>query len=783
MHRRFLGLCFGYCLILGNATALAAPPTDNYYRIALEGSARGTIGEKSDDASGLAACTLRDALEIANNALTPAASPVNGCAISAVGRPTTARYVIGLPTDDYVYTLVDQLGQELEITDTTVYLLGPHRDPTRSVIQAADSFDSAKNRVLGLFDAQVEIANVILRHGRCTVNVTSCGQNVFTNGGGVLVRRDSTLTLDNARVQDSFALDGGGGIQVDNNSTLTLLNDSVVSGNTVQQGSAFLSGGGIQVRSADSAAIIDASSVRDNTVGSGAGGGINNLGSLTIRNGSRISGNTADGNGGGIAHQGEALSISDSTVADNTTSGNGGGLYTGLDAGPVAISASLFGGPDNGNEASVQGVDGRGGGIYNSLFTVVNLSNTTLSHNRANYGGGMANLGEAQLIEASLVAQNQGTFSGGGIHNSGANARLTVDASRIRDNSMTLVSGLGGGIANDGEGIVEIRNASLIGGAGTPNEAGAGGGIHNFGDDSELTVDASVVAGNEAGSGGGIYNDGGRVWVQSASEIGTSAAPNTVTGSGGGILNQGSGAQLWVNASTVQYNTARFNGGGLSNREQAELVIENASLVQHNQVTGAGFSGGGGGLYNEASGASAVIRDSHFIANHSASHGGAAFNGGGLISDLGANLEITRSLLIANSARSDGGALRNTPGGSDSGASTTITDSVLRGNRSDDNGDAINNRASASASASAVVSVGGSCFVDNGVGFYNDGAPLQDARNNWWGAADGPGDADGLSGATGSGDGVSAGVVFLPFLSTPPALCEPTILIDDFESG
>lgn len=54
-----------------------------------------------------------------------------------------------------------------------------------------------------------------------------------------------------------------------------------------------------------------------------------------------------------------------------------------------------------------------------------------------------------------------------------------------------------------------------------------------------------------------------------------------------------------------------------------------------------------------------------------------------------------------------------------------------------------------------------------------------DAANNWWGAADGPSDAGG-SGATGSGDSVTANVGFAPFATDiPPCDCAVDAQCDD----
>ncbi len=59
--------------------------------------------------------------------------------------------------------------------------------------------------------------------------------------------------------------------------------------------------------------------------------------------------------------------------------------------------------------------------------------------------------------------------------------------------------------------------------------------------------------------------------------------------------------------------------------------------------------------------------------------------------------------------------------------------------------------------------------------------PAIDAADNWWGAVDGPSDGGGST-ATGSGDSVTAKVVFSPFL-TAPSLCTPCQANADCSDG
>ena len=155
------------------------------------------------------------------------------------------------------------------------------------------------------------------------------------------------------------------------------------------------------------------SEVNGNT-GSGRGGGIKNIGTMTVTN-STVSGNTAsaDSGGGGILNQG-ALTLTNSTVRSNKAS-IGGGIYNIL--GTLTLTDSTV----SGNTASADS----GGGIYNS--STVTLANSTVSGNTASgNGGGIFNSSGSTLTLAnSTVAANVAeTGSGGGIRNVDATAKL-----------------------------------------------------------------------------------------------------------------------------------------------------------------------------------------------------------------------------------------------------------------------------------------------------------------------------------------------------------------------
>ncbi|MEA1965224.1 MAG: Ig-like domain-containing protein [Candidatus Aerophobetes bacterium] len=171
--------------------------------------------------------------------------------------------------------------------------------------------------------------------------------------------------------------------------------------------------------------IISGNHIRD-----GYGGGISNLGTLTIT-GSTISGNTALpigfggwAGGGGIYNSG-TLTIIGSTISDNYATYESGGIF---------------------NEGSLT------------------ITGSTISDNYSYQGGGIFNGGSSLTITGSTISGNNAIFYGGGIHNSGT---LTITGSTISGNSASLY----GGILNGG-GSLTITGSTISGNSARSNYGG-----------------------------------------------------------------------------------------------------------------------------------------------------------------------------------------------------------------------------------------------------------------------------------------------------------------------
>ena len=227
---------------------------------------------------------------------------------------------------------------------------------------------------------------------------------------------DCDLTLEGLTLKGGMATDTetlGGGIYCNNSEKLTIKNCSI------QDCTASSSGGGIYITT-------------------GASGQVNST--LILKDGARISGNSAK-NGGGIAvdsakvyMEGATTSIGGAHGDKNIATAYGGGVY---------VSDGIFtmsGGIITGNDAL------KGGGVY----------------------GGTK--GEIIIKGSSEISENtatmSGTLAGGGIE---SDYKLTIkDSALIQQNHAP--NGFGGGIAS-GQGA----QFDFIGGKVTDNTAGSNG--------------------------------------------------------------------------------------------------------------------------------------------------------------------------------------------------------------------------------------------------------------------------------------------------------------------
>ncbi|MDK3155472.1 DUF4347 domain-containing protein, partial [Kamptonema cortianum] len=323
------------------------------------------------------------------------------------------------------------------------------------------------------------------------------------------IGNNSTVTLRDLTLANGNIAAGFGGA-INNSGNLTLINS------TIRDSAAGLGGGGIH-NNASGILIFNNSRLQNNRVSLvGDGGGLNNQGGRVELNNSLIANNTSPVNGGGIFNQNGIISVNQGRFSDNVTVGEGGAIWNGLQG-----NIDIFAGTFSNNQA------GNGGAIYNAETsqTIINNSQigTLNNGNRASNGGGIRNLGILDIQNSQIVDNLATGGEGGGISNF-SNGQLILIQSSITDNRARFGGGIqtgqgnatigrstlannqasehGGGLnVNSTSATAEIFNTTFSGNEATEN----GGGIYGF--PNNLTLTNSTLTGNRVltGNGGGIF--------------------------------------------------------------------------------------------------------------------------------------------------------------------------------------------------------------------------------------------------------------------------------------
>jgi CSLREA domain-containing protein len=222
----------------------------------------------------------------------------------------------------------------------------------------------------------------------------------------------------------------------------------------------------------------------------GVGGGVYNIGTLTLTN-CIVSGNTAGFGGGIYTDINTALTLNNVTISSNTVGTYGGGIYKANNA-SVTINGSTI----RNNSASPS--SGYGGGIYTVSGASMTIDNTTISNNTASLGGGIVNDGGALLTITNSTITGNMAYNRGGFSNAGTMNLTNVTVS----GNMAYVSG--GGISNAGASATAYLNNVTITNntADADNAGGGGGGGIEIGGGGTVNLHNTIIAGNTVGASG-----------------------------------------------------------------------------------------------------------------------------------------------------------------------------------------------------------------------------------------------------------------------------------------
>lgn len=387
----------------------------------------------------------------------------------------------------------------------------------------------------------------------------SAGVAVSTNsavhGGGVYA--SGSLTISGGTISGNTASGNGGGVYVrkseSGNAVTHTMTDGIIDSNSADVGAGVYTGAGATFNmSGGQITTNKATLYTDRNPVHRRGGGVHIEGGavFNLSGTAKINNNEADGNGGGVSNLGRL------TMSGGEISGNVGGWR------------------DVGNPADRDG----GGGVYNcDTFTMTGgkLEGNHLGQYASiyGYGGGVYNLknftmsGDAVLDGNTGVCDTYGNGYGGSVGNRGT---FTMSDNAKIVNS---VAGQGGGVYALSGSFTMTGNATV-----SSNEAkGSGGGVY-IDSSASFTMEGGSISQNTAsGNGGGIYNisksakmTGGKITGNKAVQVTYNDRYGQTTvagGQGGGVYNYFKGSdhipQFEMSGGKITNNTADRNGGGV----------------------------------------------------------------------------------------------------------------------------------------------------------------------------------------------------------------------------
>jgi uncharacterized repeat protein (TIGR01451 family) len=356
----------------------------------------------------------------------------------------------------------------------------------------------------------------------------------------------------------------------------------------------------------------------------------------------------------------------------------------------------------------------------------VTIAEVTVRDGSATNGGGIWSAGDLQLNLGRVISNSASTSSyGGGMYIQ--QGRATLSNTLVVSNLARLGGGMyikgvsttlhisGGKVANNSasayggglyiyQGSATLSRMKII-----SNSASRGGGVFVW--NSNATISDVEVVSNFASYGGGVY-----VCYGSAKLTETQIMSNSAEYGGGVYVRFGS-AKLHMNGGRISSNLASgsyADGGGLFISEGSAIL--SGTQIAHNSATD---TGGGMNVYQ----GSATLTGTQMVRNS------ASDTGGGIYVSYG-SVELSKARMVHNSAFNSGGAL------------------YLR------------------SSIGAITATNGCIVYNSDMAVDNNDTGTLNAKDNWWGTADGPSGV-----GPGNGDSVSMNVEYAGFKTTSPADC------------
>lgn len=438
-----------------------------------------------------------------------------------------------------------------------------------------------------------------------------------------------------------------------------------------------------------------------NTLGELGGGGIFNQGTATVLRSSIIQ-NAAD-DGGGIfsAGSGGELTVIDSTVAGNTARDTGGGVVTALRVANISNSTI------SGNKAVF------GGGISNIAdpfpnVSIINLTNSTVSGNSADRGGGLSTDGNGVFYVAnSTIAQNTAT-QGGGLFSLSTD---TGESGQKTLNNTIIAGNIGGDIGNSSGTVVISGTNNLIQDGIVP-----GGLVDSVIGDPRL--------GPLTDNGGPTFTHallvGSAAFDQGSDAAAVDEQSNTLTTDQRGLdrfvgtvdIGAYESSPFFITVNTLMDENNGIESGGVSLREAIAAVAATGTITFDSSLADGTISLGGGQGELVIDKPLVIDGESHNI----------TINGQGTsrvfrVSD--SNTENERFAVAITGLTITGGTSVESGGGIENNEVLTLTRVIVSGNSSGDSGGGIINEDGSLQLIDSLVSNNESTAAGGGIGSIN----------------------------------------------------------------
>lgn len=401
------------------------------------------VNTTNDELNADGDCSLREAIESANTD-----TAVDACTAGSDDD------TIEVPAGTYTLTIeganedYNQTG-DLDIAAGSLTINGAGMDNT--VIQAGTVGGLNGNgidRVIHvrgftanegiIAEVSLTLVDVTIANGKC-----ECGGGGIRNGG----EEGSTVTIINSTVTGNTSTEFGGGISNDPGAMLVVTN-SVISENW-----AYIGGGISNSWWEGPATLVVTNTAFIDNFGF-SGGGINSFGietEITVSDSSFTGNNAHDG--GGINNSG-ALEVIDSVFTNNYARDFGGaiknqGAITLINS-ILSLNSSTYGGALYSSLTYPW---------YSESVITINISGTNFSENSATRGGGMyldgdpGDFGHQTLANSSII-NNHATEFGGGIYFGDVSNSHTISNSTISSNNANK----GGGIFDASPGVTVVNS-------------------------------------------------------------------------------------------------------------------------------------------------------------------------------------------------------------------------------------------------------------------------------------------------------------------------------------